>query len=129
MANAYHPVLERRIRVEHWANALHQPDVAAAGMMGRVAQYDRLPYFYSDQYDVAMEYVGFTEPGHYDQVVFRGDVPGRRFIAFWLASGRVLAGMAVNSADAVDAITELIASGRTVEAPRLADPLVEFAAV
>jgi 3-phenylpropionate/trans-cinnamate dioxygenase ferredoxin reductase subunit len=127
VANAYNPKLGRRIRVEHWANALHQPEVAALGMMDRQAQYDRLPYFYSDQYDVAMEYVGFAEPGHYDQVVFRGDVPGRKFIAFWLVEGRVLAGMNVNTPDVVDAITSLIESGRRVDVARLADPLEEFA--
>lgn len=127
VANAYNPKLGRRIRVEHWANALHQPEVAALGMMGRDAQYDRLPYFYSDQYDVAMEYIGFAEPGHYDQVVFRGDVAGRRFIAFWLVEGRVLAGMNVNTPDVVDAITSLIESGRRVDVARLADPLGQFA--
>jgi 3-phenylpropionate/trans-cinnamate dioxygenase ferredoxin reductase subunit len=127
VANAYNPTLGRRIRVEHWANALHQPEVAALGMMDRQAQYDRLPYFYSDQYDVAMEYVGFAEPGHYDQVVFRGDVPGRKFIAFWLVEGRILAGMNVNTPDVVDVITSLITSGRRVDVARLADPLEQFA--
>jgi 3-phenylpropionate/trans-cinnamate dioxygenase ferredoxin reductase subunit len=127
VANAYNPKLGKRIRVEHWANALHQPEVAALGMMDRQAQYDRLPYFYSDQYDVAMEYVGFAESGHYDQVVFRGDVPGRKFIAFWLVEGRVLAGMNVNTPDVVEAITSLIESGRRVDVARLADPLEPFA--
>lgn len=126
VANAYNPTLGRRIRVEHWANALHQPAVAALGMMGRQAQYDRLPYFYSDQYDVAMEYIGFAEPGHYDQVVFRGDVPGRQFIAFWLVEGRILAGMNLNTSDVVDTITSLITSGRAVDASRLVDPLVQL---
>ena len=129
VANAYHPVLERRIRVEHWANAVHQPVVAAEGMMGREAQYDRLPYFYSDQYDVAMEYVGFADPGHYDQVVFRGDVQGRRFTAFWLAGGRVLAGMAVNTPDVMDDLRALLETGRTIDAARLADPRLLFADV
>jgi len=74
IANALHPTLVRRIRVEHWATALNQPAVAAAAMLGNDASYDELPYFYTDQYDLGMEYIGFVLPGEYDQVVFRGDV-------------------------------------------------------
>ena len=87
VANAWHPFYGRHIRVEHWANALNQPAVAAAGMLGRDASYGELPYFYTDQYDLGMEYVGYVEPDGYDQVVFRGDVPAREFIAFWLGTG------------------------------------------
>ena len=77
VANAYHPLLGRHIRVEHWANALNQPQVAAKAMLGQDAAYDRLPYFFTDQYDLGMEYTGYVEPGGYDQVVFRGDVDQR----------------------------------------------------
>lgn len=122
VANAEHPVLGRRIRVEHWANALKQPATAAAAMLGNEAAYADLPYFYTDQYDLGMEYVGYVEPGDYDQVVFRGDVPGREFIAFWLKDSRVLAGMNVNVWDVTDPIKALIRSGAAIDPDRLADP-------
>jgi 3-phenylpropionate/trans-cinnamate dioxygenase ferredoxin reductase subunit len=96
VANAYHPLLGRRIRVEHWYNALHQPQAAAKAMLGQDAVYDKVPYFFTDQYDLGMEYAGYVEPGGYDQVVFRGDVQRREFIAFWLGGGQVLAGMNVS---------------------------------
>ena len=122
VANAFHPLFGRHIRVEHWANALNQPQTAARSMLGRDAVYDRVPYFFSDQYDLGMEYTGYVEPGGYDRVVFRGDVAGREFIAFWLSGGRVLAGMNVNVWDVTDPIRELVRSGRTVDPAALADP-------
>ena len=91
-------------------------------MIGGTATYDDLPYFYTDQYDLGMEYVGYVEPGEYDQVVFRGDVPGREFIAFWLKDARVLAGMNVNVWDVTDPIKALIRSGAAIDPARLADP-------
>jgi 3-phenylpropionate/trans-cinnamate dioxygenase ferredoxin reductase subunit len=122
LANAFHPHLGTHIRVEHWANARHQPKTAARAMLGQDVAYDRLPYFYTDQYDLGMEYTGYVEPGAYDQVVFRGDVERREFVAFWLAGGRVLAGMNVNVWDVTEPIQALIRSGKPVEAGRLADP-------
>jgi 3-phenylpropionate/trans-cinnamate dioxygenase ferredoxin reductase component len=124
VANAFHPLLDRRIRVEHWANALHQPQTAAKAMLGREAAYDRVPYFFSDQYDLGMEYAGYAEPGGYDRVVFRGDVGAREFIAFWLARGRVLAGMNVNIWDVTEPIQALVRSGQQVDTRKLADPQV-----
>ena len=124
VANAFHPLLGRSIRVEHWANALNQPKVAATSMLGRDVAYDRVPYFFTDQYDLGMEYSGYVEPGAYDQVVFRGDVAGREFVAFWLAGGRVLAGMNVNVWDVTDPIRALVRSGRGVDAAALADPAI-----
>jgi 3-phenylpropionate/trans-cinnamate dioxygenase ferredoxin reductase component len=124
VANAFHPLLGTHIRVEHWANALHQPETAAAAMLGRDAAYDRVPYFYTDQYDLGMEYTGYTGPGGYDQVIFRGDTGKREFIAFWLSGGRVAAGMNVNIWDVNDAIGDLVRSGRAVDPARLADPAV-----
>jgi 3-phenylpropionate/trans-cinnamate dioxygenase ferredoxin reductase component len=115
-------MLGKRIRVEHWYNALHQPQTAARAMIGHDVAYDRVPYFYTDQYDLGMEYAGYVEPGAYDQVVFRGDVRGRQFIAFWLSGGRVLAGMNVNVWDVNDTIKAIVRSGRTVDATRLANP-------
>ncbi|MFD5650530.1 NAD(P)/FAD-dependent oxidoreductase [Streptomyces sp. NPDC127039] len=122
VANAFHPLLGKHIRVEHWANALHQPAVAARSMLGERAFYERVPYFFTDQYDLGMEYAGYAEPGSYDDVVVRGDVTGRKFLAFWLADGRVLAGMNVNIWDVNDSIQHLVRSGSTVERAELADP-------
>jgi 3-phenylpropionate/trans-cinnamate dioxygenase ferredoxin reductase subunit len=124
IANAYYPMLDTHIRVEHWANALYQPQTAAAAMLGREAAYDRVPYFYTDQYDLGMEYAGYTGPGGYDRVVFRGDTSKREFIAFWLSGGRVAAGMNVNIWDVNDAIGDLVRSGQAVDPARLADPAV-----
>ncbi len=111
VANAFHPRLGTSIRVEHWANALNQPQTAARAMLGQPVSYDRLPYFFTDQYDLGMEYSGYVPPGGYDQVVLRGDVAGRQFLAFWLSGGRVLAGMNVNIWDQTEAIQALVRSG------------------
>ena len=130
VANAYHPLLGRHVRVEHWANALNQPQAAARAMLGQDVAYDLVPYFYTDQYDLGMEYAGYVEPGGYDRVVFRGDVEGREFVAFWLRGGRVLAGMNVNIWDVNEMIQAIVRGGRPVDASRLADPgvpLDEFA--
>jgi 3-phenylpropionate/trans-cinnamate dioxygenase ferredoxin reductase subunit len=124
VANAFHPLLGKRIRVEHWANALNQPKVAAQSMVGQDAVYERIPYFFTDQYDLGMEYAGYAGPGDYDSVVFRGDKERREFIAFWLANGRVVAGMNVNIWDVIEQIQDLIRSGRQVDVARLADPEV-----
>lgn len=128
IAAAEHPLLRTRIRVEHWANALNQPDVAAATMLGRPASYDRLPYFFTDQYDLGMEYVGHSTVEA--RVITRGDVGSRQFLAFWLdAAGRVRAGMNVNIWDAGDDIRALISSGESVDPHRLSDPQVPLAEV
>jgi 3-phenylpropionate/trans-cinnamate dioxygenase ferredoxin reductase component len=124
VANADNPLLGRHIRVEHWQNALDGGPAAARSMLGRDVVYDRVPYFFTDQYDLGMEYTGHAEPGGYDQVVFRGDVPGREFIAFWLVDGRVLAGMNVNVWDVAADIERIVRSGAPVDAARLADPTV-----
>jgi len=126
-ARAYHPLLGTHLRVEHWSNARHEPVAAARSMLGQDVAYDRLPYFFSDQYDLGMEYSGYVPPGGYDQVVFRGDVGKREFIAFWLSGGRVLAGMNVNIWDVNDQIQELVRAGRPVDPRRLADPGVPLA--
>ncbi|SDM28504.1 3-phenylpropionate/trans-cinnamate dioxygenase ferredoxin reductase subunit [Allokutzneria albata] len=86
----------RRLRVEHWGNAIAGGQAAAKSMLGNDISYDELPYFFSDQYDVGMEFTGWFAPGGYDRVVTRGDVAGRAFRAFWIADGRVVAGMHVN---------------------------------
>jgi 3-phenylpropionate/trans-cinnamate dioxygenase ferredoxin reductase subunit len=122
VARAFHPHYGRPIRVEHWANALNQPDTAAAGMLGQEAEYARLPYFFTDQYDLGMEYLGHVEPDGYDRLVTRGDPASGEFIAFWTAGGRVLAGMNVNVWDVGDPIRTLIESGASVDLAALADP-------
>ncbi|MEU9317252.1 FAD-dependent oxidoreductase [Streptomyces sp. NPDC048295] len=124
VANAYHPRLGRHVRVEHWANALHQPRTAALSMLGEKAVYDRLPYFYTDQYDLGMEYTGYVEPGGYDRVVFRGARDERRFVAFWMSGKRVLAGMSVNVWDVIDTVRSLVESGTENDDDVLADPEV-----
>jgi 3-phenylpropionate/trans-cinnamate dioxygenase ferredoxin reductase subunit len=129
VANAFHPTLGRRLRVEHWANALHQPTVAARTMLGRTAVHDRLPYFFTDQYDLGMEYTGYTHPDSNDHLVVRGDLAGREFIAFWLHDGRVAAGMNVNVWDVTDPIRALIESGEQVDPARLADLDIPLTAV
>jgi 3-phenylpropionate/trans-cinnamate dioxygenase ferredoxin reductase subunit len=109
IAAAEHPLFGTRIRTEHWANALKQPAVAAAGMLGHPGQYTELPYFFTDQYDLGMEYVGHAP--HYKKVVFRGDVAKREFTTFWLdGDDRVLAGMNVNIWEGLDDIKSLIQS-------------------
>ncbi len=128
IAAAEHRLLRTRIRTEHWANAQKQPAVAAAGMMGDPRSYDELPYFYTDQYDLGMEYVGHAPD--YDRVVFRGDVPGREFTVFWLDAGRrVLAGMNVNVWEGLDDIKDLVRARTPVNPDRLADPEVPLTEV
>jgi 3-phenylpropionate/trans-cinnamate dioxygenase ferredoxin reductase subunit len=120
VAAAVHPFYGERLRVEHWANALNQGPAAARSMLGGTAVYDTLPYFFSDQYDVGMEYSGFART--WDRVVFRGDPASREFIAFWLLGDRVLAGMNVNVWDVTDSIQHLIRERVAVDDRRLADP-------
>jgi len=119
VANHDHPQLGR-LRVEHWANALNQGPAAARRMLGSDETHARLPYFFSDQYDVGMEYSGYATS--WDKVVFRGDTAAREFVAFWLKGGRVLAGMNVNVWDVTEPIQALIRSGEPVDESRLADP-------
>lgn len=126
IAAAQHPLLGTRVRTEHWANALKQPTVAAAGMLGEPTEYAELPYFFTDQYDLGMEYAGHAPD--YDRVVFRGDVEGREFVAFWLDDdSRVLAGMNVNIWDVLDDVKGLIRSQSPVDAAKLADSEVPLA--
>ena len=127
IANHDHPLLGR-IRVEHWANALNQPAAAVAALLGGDQPYRNLPYFYSDQYDLGMEYVGHAGRGTYAQVVVRGDLAAREFVAFWLdESNRVLAAMNVNVWDVPDAVKPLIASRQPVDPARLTDSSIPIA--
>jgi 3-phenylpropionate/trans-cinnamate dioxygenase ferredoxin reductase component len=127
VANSHRPVLGRSVRVEHWSNALDGGPAAARAMLGEQVVYDRLPYFFTDQYDLGMEYAGFAEPGGYDRVVFRGDPAGGEFMAFWVSEGRVLAGMNVNVWDVQDDLQAVVRAGyagTAVDLAALADPAV-----
>jgi 3-phenylpropionate/trans-cinnamate dioxygenase ferredoxin reductase subunit len=118
------PLLGRTVRVEHWANANDGGPAAARAMLGGSAAYDVVPFFFSDQYDLGMEYSGDPGPDGYDEVVVRGDTKTREFVAFWLRAGRVVAGMNVNIWDVQDDIQALIRSGRRVDTAKLADASV-----
>ena len=132
VASAWHPHYGRHLRVEHWSNALNQGIAAgtiAAGTnaAGTIAAgdrngYTRLPYFFSDQYDLGMEYVGYSDPA--DAVVVRGSLEDREFVAFWHRDGIVTAAMHANVWDVVDDLKAIVASGRALEPSRLADPAV-----
>jgi len=129
VANAFHPVLERHMRNEHWANAINGGKVAARAMLGQDAVFDDIPYFYTDQYDLGMEWAGYPPLVSDASVVYRGDVDAREFVAFWVAADRVVAGMNVNVWDVNDDIQALIRSGKRVEADRLSDvdiPIAEL---
>ena len=124
VANHEHPLFGP-LRVEHWANALEQGPAAARAMLGEDISYERVPYFFSDQYDVGMEYAGHGRAD--DEVVFRGDPATREFIAFWLRDGRVEAGMNVNVWDVNEDIQALVRDATTVDVARLRDPDVPLA--
>ncbi|MFB9163481.1 NAD(P)/FAD-dependent oxidoreductase [Arthrobacter psychrochitiniphilus] len=121
VANAMHPVTGMHARSEHWANAIASGKVAAKSMLGKDAVLDDIPYFYTDQFDLGMEYSGFGALTKDAEVVIRGDLEKREFIAFWVLEGRVVAGMNVNIWDVQDAIKALISSGRSIDTAKLAD--------
>jgi 3-phenylpropionate/trans-cinnamate dioxygenase ferredoxin reductase component len=125
VASAWHPTYGAPIRLEHWSAALNQGPVAAKNMLGMVTPYERTPYFYSDQYDLGMEYRGWAPT--YDRVVFRGDPAGGEFLAFWLRDGVVAAGMNANVWDQGDAIEALLRARAVVDPNALADPDTDLA--
>ncbi len=122
VAAAWHPVFGARLRVEHWDNARRQARAAARNMLGGAESYVRVPYFYSDQYDLGMEYAGYAPS--WDEVVFRGNLASREFVAFWLKDRRVVAGMNANVWGVNDAIAALVASQQQVDLDLLVDPAV-----
>lgn len=125
VANAQHPLLGARLRVEHWDNAMHQGSTAGANMAGVPTAYAKIPFFYSDQYDFGMEYRGHGSGS--DEVVLRGDPASGQFLAFWLRAGRVVAGMNANVWDAGEAVYALLRSGAPVSPGQLSDPDVDLA--
>jgi 3-phenylpropionate/trans-cinnamate dioxygenase ferredoxin reductase subunit len=129
VANAFNPRFGRHVRVQHWANAQDQGAAAAKSMLGAQEPYAKVPYFFSDQYDVGMEYSGLHRPGEYDDVAYRGDPASREFCVFWLSGGSVVAGMNVNVWDVQDDIRALIESGAKVDRARLVDPAMPLGQV
>jgi 3-phenylpropionate/trans-cinnamate dioxygenase ferredoxin reductase subunit len=129
VASSFRPLYGRYVRVEHWANALDGGPAAARSMLGQDVPYDPVPYFFTDQYDLGMEYSGIGAPG--DAVITRGRPDDGAFIAFWMRDGRVTAGMAVNVWDVTEPIQDLIRSRRHVPSAALVDadtPLTRLAA-
>jgi len=127
VANAFHPLANMRLRSEHWANALNEGAAAARGMLGQNESFEDIPYFYTDQYDVGMEYSGYGPMTRGAKIVYRGNRAGREFIAFWLKDDRVVAGMNVNVWDVNDQVQRLIRSGKVVDESRLTDESVPLA--
>jgi 3-phenylpropionate/trans-cinnamate dioxygenase ferredoxin reductase subunit len=127
VANAYHPIFGTHIRLEHWSAALNQGPGVAKNMLGQHVAYRKVPYFYSDQYDLGMEYSGFAPT--WDEVVYRGSKDDREVVVFWLDHGTVVAGMNVNVWDVADDIAALVESKRPVDSLRLADPAVALSAL
>jgi NADPH-dependent 2,4-dienoyl-CoA reductase/sulfur reductase-like enzyme len=121
VANAYHPMAKVWLRSEHWANALNGGQAAARSMLGQNVSFEDIPFFYTDQFDVGMEYSGFAPLTREAEVVYRGDRLGREFIAFWLAGGKVVAGMNVNVWDVNEAIQGIIRRGNQVDPVTLAN--------
>ncbi len=120
VARAHHTTLGSAVRIEHWDNALRQGEAVAKILMGSEVEYDWQPYFFTDQFDLGMEYVGLANGT--DDVVVRGDPSTGEFIAFWVREGNLAAAMNVNIWDVNDDLQALI--GRPVEVAKLTDPAV-----
>jgi 3-phenylpropionate/trans-cinnamate dioxygenase ferredoxin reductase subunit len=126
IANALHPVIKRRMRNEHWANAIGSGKVAALSMLGKDAVFDEIPYFYTDQFDLGMEYSGYPPLTVGATVVLRGDKAAREFVAFWVADGIVVAGMNLNVWDVNETVQKIIRSGKVVDLAKLTDTSVDL---
>jgi NADPH-dependent 2,4-dienoyl-CoA reductase/sulfur reductase-like enzyme len=129
IANELHPVIGQRVRSEHWANAQNQGPAAARAMLGQHVSYDDIPYFYTDQFDLGMEYSGYGTLAKDATVVYRGERESGAFIAFWVAAGKVVAGMNVNIWDVNEAIQGIVRRGNTVDVAQLSDPSVDLASL
>ncbi|MGH3249294.1 MAG: NAD(P)/FAD-dependent oxidoreductase, partial [Trebonia sp.] len=129
VASSYLPLLGRHLRMDHWSNALNGGKAVALSMLGKQLEYDRVPYFFSDQYDLGMECAGLPLPGSYDRVVYRGDSNALEFIAFWLKDEKLVAGMNVNVWDVSDDIQSLIRAAKPLDPARLSDPAIPLSEV
>jgi 3-phenylpropionate/trans-cinnamate dioxygenase ferredoxin reductase component len=124
VANVFHPVLDEHIRIEHWANALNAGAAVGRALLGEAVSYDEIPYFYTDQFDLGMEYSGYGSLTPGADVVIRGNLAAREFIAFWVKEARVVAGMNVNVWDVNETVQQFIRTGISVDSQRLADEAV-----
>ena len=124
VANHYHPVFERRMRVEHWQNAMQQGAAAARSMLGKRQPYDPVHWFWSDQYDVNLQYAGSHQAS--EQLVVRGDLEARNFIAFYLNQGCIDAVVALNRGKDVRRVMPLIKARRSVDPRQLVDEDVDL---
>jgi 3-phenylpropionate/trans-cinnamate dioxygenase ferredoxin reductase component len=124
VANHYHPVCGRQMRVEHWQNGVKQGAAAARSMLGRGQPYDEVHWFWSDQYDANIQYAGFHAA--WDQIVVRGSLAERKFLAFFLTAGRVESAVAINQGRDLRRAFPLIRARVPVDPARLADPQVDL---
>ncbi|MBX3067627.1 MAG: FAD-dependent oxidoreductase [Cryobacterium sp.] len=124
VANAFHPLANMRLRSEHWANALNEGPAAARGMLGQNESFEDIPYFYTDQFDLGMEYSGYGPMTRGAEIVYRGDKAAREFVAFWIKDERVVAGMNVNVWDVNEQVQRLIKSQKVVDLSKLTDATV-----
>jgi 3-phenylpropionate/trans-cinnamate dioxygenase ferredoxin reductase subunit len=124
VANHYHPVCGRQMRVEHWQNGVKQGAAAARSMLGRGQSYDEVHWFWSDQFDANIQYAGFHAA--WDAIVVRGSLPERKFLAFYLADGRVESAVAINQGRDLRRTLPIIKARVAVDPQRLADPAVDL---
>jgi len=124
VANHYHPVCGRQMRVEHWQNGIKQGAAAARSMLGRGQPYDEVHWFWSDQYDANIQYAGFHAA--WDAVVVRGSLAERKFLAFYMAEGRVESVVAVNQGRDLRRTLPIIKARVAIDPARLADPNVDL---
>jgi 3-phenylpropionate/trans-cinnamate dioxygenase ferredoxin reductase subunit len=124
VANFFHPLLGHRLRIEHWSNAQNQAVAAAKSMLGVREAYTDIPWFWSDQYDLNLQYVGHAT--RWDEVALRGDVTGRKFTAFYMEDGKLRAALAVNRHRDIRHARELIRHGVTIESAKLKDEDIEL---
>lgn len=126
VANAMHPVVNRRLRSEHWSNAINQGKAAALAMLGNKVSYDEIPYFYTDQFELGVELSCYPHLMSQATPVIRGSIVDKKYIAFWLLDERVVAGMNVNIWDVNETIQKLIRGEQVVDVDRLTNPRIEL---
>jgi 3-phenylpropionate/trans-cinnamate dioxygenase ferredoxin reductase component len=124
VANHYHPVCGRQMRVEHWQNGVKQGAAAARSMLGRGQTYDEVHWFWSDQFDANIQYAGFHAA--WDQIVVRGSLESRKFLAFYLTGGRVESVVAINQGRDMRRTFPIIKARAAVDPASLADPNVDL---
>jgi NADPH-dependent 2,4-dienoyl-CoA reductase/sulfur reductase-like enzyme len=122
IACVLHPDIHKRLHSEHWQNAISTGEAAARAMLGKKVSYDAIPYFFTDQFDLGMEFSGYAPLMDGAELIFRGDRDAREFIVFWLANQIPVAGMNVNVWDVNDQVQRLIRQGTAVDAAALENP-------